>query len=313
MKKDRFYYCANLTGATVLVYLVVSLLLRKGLEGFLELVAPGASLSHPVGISALTLQLLDLLLRFLCLALPVLFLWGVEPAVRKALVLHKPKPDQLQYLLPIFLLLSTLCTALSSTLERLLQKPWQSSASPFFPQEGGAVAVFFVATCVLAPVGEELLFRGGLQTLLRPFGDWFSIFTVSLVFTLLHRNPSELISIFLLSTFFGYTACSSGGLLLSMLLHFANNFSSFLLLWARCRMNAASALGFTAMLFAVYLCCGIPALILAVRRRRFEKLPKRPPTGQKQMSRAERLVYAPVFSIAILLLVILFLLECLGA
>lgn len=54
------------------------------------------------------------------------------------------------------------------------------------PQHVGAFLAFFVAVTVLAPVVEELTYRGLGFTLLFPYGRWTAILTTGVLFGLAH-------------------------------------------------------------------------------------------------------------------------------
>lgn len=311
MKKDLLHYRANLLGAVVLCYLACSFLLKAGLDGILSLWLEGAGVDNPVGLSELTVQLLNLGLRALGFLFPFLFLWKLEPELIGRLSLKKPPRGVLAHALPVFLLFTALCTALTGALAALFPRLAPANAAAL-PESGAALAVSFISTCLLSPFAEEVLFRGGLQSLLRPWGDRFAIIVTALVFALLHPQPVQLPAIFLMSLFLGAAACSSGGLCLSILLHFANNCSSFLLLLTRHRLDGTSALGFTVLLFFVYLCCGVPALVLTVRRKRIEKLAPPPAGLKKGPRRTVRLLRAPFFTAALVWPAVLLVLEFFG-
>jgi membrane protease YdiL (CAAX protease family) len=105
-----------------------------------------------------------------------------------------------------------------------------------------------VASAVLfAPVYEELLFRGHLQTLLvysllkllkpshvaaeRPGAAvrWVAIFITSIFFTMVHRELWMMPPIFLLSICLGYAYERTGNLWVPMLLHAAFNAANVML------------------------------------------------------------------------------------
>lgn len=309
MKRDRFYYSANLAGLTVLLYLALSTLLRTGVDALLGFHLAGAGISNPLGLSETVIQLINCLCTFINLALPLWLLLVAERRLGLALPSGRVKGDTLCLLLMIFLLYTTACTALVSGLRTLLSHGgYQAPASASLPESGIALFFALISTCVLPAIGEELLFRGALQTLLRRWGDWFAIVVTSLFFALLHRDLSQLLSIFAISLFLGYTAFRFKSLVPCIVLHLANNLSSFVLLWARSRMDATSALGLSVVLFTLYIACGALSLILAYRRRLFAPLPRYAPPPHS-MSRAERLIYAPVYDFALLLLIITAIME----
>jgi hypothetical protein len=88
---------------------------------------------------------------------------------------------------------------------------------------------------VIAPVFEEVLFRGFLQSALRSAGvnRWAVIAFVSVFFAFLHYpNYSHMLALFFLSLGLGYAYEHSGSLFRPILMHvFFNGFSVAVTLW----------------------------------------------------------------------------------
>lgn len=77
----------------------------------------------------------------------------------------------------------------------------------------------------LAPLLEELLFRGAImQSLNRP-GDspWRSILLSAAIFGLIHRNPAQIPYAFLMGIVFGWVTWRTGSLLPAIAGHILNN------------------------------------------------------------------------------------------
>lgn len=85
------------------------------------------------------------------------------------------------------------------------------------------VSIFTIA--VVAPVFEEMIFRGFLQKFLEE--KWQdptrAIMVTSLFFTLVHMNPFWAIQIYLLGIVLGYLAWITGSILPGIILHALNN------------------------------------------------------------------------------------------
>jgi hypothetical protein len=89
-----------------------------------------------------------------------------------------------------------------------------------FPPGWKAAAV--VSALVLAPLAEEVFFRGLVQSLIRRFGisAWLAILGGSLLFAVVHHNqPQAIPSLFALSIVLGYSYERTGRLLAPILLH----------------------------------------------------------------------------------------------
>ncbi len=83
----------------------------------------------------------------------------------------------------------------------------------------------FLSMAVLAPVMEELLFRGAIQGHLQRIG-WhpaWAIFTSAFIFGLVHGNPAQIPFAFLMGALFGWLYYRTGSLLPGIVGHVLNN------------------------------------------------------------------------------------------
>lgn len=112
--------------------------------------------------------------------------------------------------------------------------------------------LYFLASCVAAAVLEELVFRGGIQPLLRNWGPRFAILVTSLLFTLMHGNLWDLPTVFVLSLLLGYVAEISGSVRPCMILHFANNAFSFVIRLIQQEMDLMVAIALLLWLLVVF-------------------------------------------------------------
>lgn len=108
------------------------------------------------------------------------------------------------------------------------------------PTPHGIFGMSILQTCIvgwiLAPIYEEFIFRGVLQTKLNDtfknnkHGSYLSIIITSICFSLAHisyyGNPSSTGVIFLISLFLGYLRNKYKSLLPSVLVHMLNNIRS---------------------------------------------------------------------------------------
>lgn len=89
--------------------------------------------------------------------------------------------------------------------------------------------LFFINICILAPIYEELLFRG---ILLRRFTlRWSpqkSIIISSIIFGIIHLNPINVVFAFALGCVLGYAYLKTKNIFVPMLLHSFSNFLAFL-------------------------------------------------------------------------------------
>ena len=88
-----------------------------------------------------------------------------------------------------------------------------------------------ITVVILAPLGEEILFRGFLQKLLEE--SWQDItravLITSLFFAFIHMNPVWVIQIYFLGVVLGYLAWRTGSIFTSLILHSLNNGTALIL------------------------------------------------------------------------------------
>ena len=110
------------------------------------------------------------------------------------------------------------------TLLELVMNPFGKSVMPILESVAGDSNTFsmFLYASVLAPVWEELLFRGYVLRTLRPFGKRFAILTSAVLFGLFHGNLLQTPYALLMGLVLGYVTVeySIGW---ALLLHMFNN------------------------------------------------------------------------------------------
>lgn len=85
----------------------------------------------------------------------------------------------------------------------------------------------FITTCILAPIMEEIMFRGLiLNNLLSKKSIWFSVIISSLIFGIIHFNLVQGINAFILGIFLAITYIKTRNLWVCILGHFLNNLIS---------------------------------------------------------------------------------------
>ena len=91
--------------------------------------------------------------------------------------------------------------------------------------------IILLGTVVVAAVGEEVLFRGFLQTSLEQKADAHrAVIMTSVSWTVIHLNPYWAIEIFVMGIFLGYVAWRTKSLWPSILIHGMNNLLALILL-----------------------------------------------------------------------------------
>ena len=155
----------------------------------------------------------------------ILLLWK-KPAFWKKEIWAKGKPMKIADFLPL------LCIFLSGQLVyQLLMIIAESILNLFgLSAMAGMAAVsmdnsdfgMFLYGGILAPITEELLFRGLIQRTLMPYGKRFAILCTAFTFGIFHGNLFQAPYAFLVGLVLGYVACEYS-IAWAMVLHMLNN------------------------------------------------------------------------------------------
>ena len=92
---------------------------------------------------------------------------------------------------------------------------------------GGARALSFAQHSVLAPVAEELVFRGAVQRLAQPLGRRQALALQAVLFALQHGSPAAAAWALVCGLGLGWLADRTGRVWPGMLLHTLNNLLVF--------------------------------------------------------------------------------------
>ncbi|MCK3682853.1 type II CAAX endopeptidase family protein [Maribellus sp. YY47] len=95
---------------------------------------------------------------------------------------------------------------------------------------GSQTGIFaFILMVIAAPVLEEIIFRGiMLDGLLRQYSPVKSILISSFLFGLVHLNPWQFVTGFIIGIFSGWVYCQTQSLSLSVIIHAAANLSGYI-------------------------------------------------------------------------------------
>lgn len=126
-------------------------------------------------------------------------------------------------LLSVFMSIQILSSLFTTLLETLLNR-WGLSAMQALLQATDIAQSpgMILYAAVVAPVVEELLFRGAVLRSFQPFGKRFAIVISALLFGLFHGNLVQMPFAFLVGLVLGYTAVEYS-IVWSIFLHFINN------------------------------------------------------------------------------------------
>lgn len=107
----------------------------------------------------------------------------------------------------------------------LLSKFGFPDTSPDFSLSGGFLynLFTFISVVILAPIFEELVFRGTILQVLSKYNKVFAILVTSLLFGLLHLNMTQAVPAFFMSLILCYMCLKTDSLLVTILAHAGNN------------------------------------------------------------------------------------------
>ncbi|MBQ9149012.1 MAG: CPBP family intramembrane metalloprotease [Oscillospiraceae bacterium] len=130
---------------------------------------------------------------------------------------------------------------------------------------GGDDLSMFIYMGILAPVSEEILFRGLVQRSLEPYGKKFAIFCSALAFGLFHGNILQTPYAFAVGLVLGYVAAEYS-IAWAMVLHLINN---MLLGDSLTRlMSGMSEVGGALLFWGILLACAVAAIVIMIVNRR---------------------------------------------
>lgn len=206
------------------LYLLCKQLLQAVISFGMGLLVEGASLGNPIGFSAATTDVILLVTGIVSIVLPIFWLLRTTRLESEDLRLFLPPQWSPVFCIVLFLGIANVGNLFGGLLSRLFHF---HGGTTVLPSSGGELILSFLALCVLPAVGEELLFRGALQGLMRPCGSPAAVFGPALLFALLHLDLAQAITAFLCGLFLGWLAERTGSILPGMLLHFINNCIAF--------------------------------------------------------------------------------------
>ncbi|MEG1104652.1 MAG: CPBP family intramembrane glutamic endopeptidase [Oscillospiraceae bacterium] len=304
---DPLKYAANLIGLTALAYFAVYFALQIPAQLTVLLFHKSASLQNPIGVPEWVMGVINLVLSQGSLFGACGVLWcGIKEYKFKVISLQMPKGKGIWLFMPVFLGFGLLCNVLTTLLMRVAQSTIQYTPphEAMLPSTLSARIIYFVAMCVAPAILEEILVRGLMQGMLTRWGPWFAILVSSTLFTLLHTNIIAMPGIFALSVVLGLCAWCTGSVLPGMILHFANNTVAYFVLLAQQNTDFAPMQAIMVYLIVVVTVSALIAIALIISGKVYKQLNPVPHFSdpKNRQSRFERLVTAPVFICAMVLL-----------
>ena len=193
----------------------------------------GISTSSPEQINKLYLYISFFIGQGVILIPPIYFLTIKEQPIFKSLRIKTVPLSTIKNTL----IFSTGVLIIFDTLDRIINKfihPPEyiiDLGEIMTPDSTLGYIFLFLAVVIVAPIGEEIVFRGFLQKFLEEYWKDITraVLVTSLFFAMIHFNPFWTIQIYLLGVILGFLAWKTKSVISSILLHIVNNGSAFIL------------------------------------------------------------------------------------
>lgn len=161
---------------------------------------------------------------------------------------------------------------------------------------------------VLPALLEEMVFRGCVLRLFRPYGDWFAVLVSAVVFGLMHGNLRQIPFAIIVGLVLGWLYVVTNNIWIPITVHFINNAVSVSMEYLGFSLSENAVGVFYTLIILALAAVGLGAglILILVYRRHLRMQPK-----TTLLSVGERygvLLKAPTFLIALILYVLLTLL-----
>jgi membrane protease YdiL (CAAX protease family) len=223
MNKKLFPYIAI---AYVLVFLFIQVIAEVGTLTVESLIQHETlSKIDPIGtiIAAVSFSLVTI----------ALFLWMKWATVSRDFIMTRP------WDLLFWCFIAALGVIIPSTFLQEQMPEWPDSIQRYIDETAQQMVGImntpggYAVICLLAPIAEELVFRGAvLRKLLewKPERRWLMITLSALLFALAHMNPAQLLHPFLIGLLLGWLYERTGSIVPGIIFHWANNTVAYLLI-----------------------------------------------------------------------------------
>lgn len=131
--------------------------------------------------------------------------------------------------------------------------------------------VMFFAIAVAPAIFEEFAFRCCALGALKKFGKGFAVFSVSIIFGLIHGNVIQFVFAFFVGLILAYITVQTDNVLIAMVIHGINNGRSVINDMVEAMANEDVANKVSSVLFIVFLVLGIISLIYLLIKKSFKR------------------------------------------
>ena len=299
MNRNELYYrkTVGAIGATMLLFLLLINLvgiIYEILPDILSILLPTSS----VVIACQTVYAAGYLLAFM---LPVLLLKGL---IGKAGYVYQPMQSSLVLTPWIFLMIPATVTVIFSAaylntamvdIFNYSDFLWDMLEVTDEPLPVYRWVLEFIVMCVVPGFCEEFLFRGAIQTNLRPFGRVNAVMISSLLFALMHQNAGQILYAFVAGIFLGVIYEKTQSIWFTTILHVFNNFISVFESMIANKVQTMFESDLYQLLFeAILLALGVLSLVVLIMKHGSGKPDLHGGVFGKQIQAAEGYAACPI-------------------
>ena len=130
--------------------------------------------------------------------------------------------------------------------------------------------VILISTAIVPAICEEIAFRCCTLGVLKKYGKGFAVFTVSIVFGLIHGNVIQFIFAFLIGGLLGYITIKTDNVIIAMFVHGFNNGISVLSDILTFAFNEKTANSISNGVFYLWGIAGIISLVYLIKTKAFK-------------------------------------------
>lgn len=263
--RKQLKYEVNLLMLGLIVYVLISSLVVAGdffVRGFLEALSGSPDMQglQQAGEESAVSTIIGILVAFL-----VLYLMS-RSRVTMRTIFRSNRPMTFTTFIKLFCVFSSgqlLFTGFDVLLEKCLNMIGLSAMEAVESATSMSETIsMFIYACIVAPLFEELVYRGIAMRRMQLMGRKFAVIISAFLFGVMHANIPQAFFAFFVGLVLGYTAVEYS-IAYAILMHFINNFL-FGDLFAYLSAPLPEAAGDVAyfLLFGVLTLCGIIVLVL---------------------------------------------------
>ena len=127
---------------------------------------------------------------------------------------------------PIGLMVNTVLTSITSIITKLFSESGTTIPTADFSVDkasASAIIMTILYLVIVAPISEEIVFRGLILKALTPFGKKNAIIISALLFALMHKNIPQAIGAFAIGIIFAAADTKARSIIPSIIMHSLNN------------------------------------------------------------------------------------------